>query len=86
MFLAEVVYPENVHRQRATAGSKLSQAEATWLAKVMPRRHSPDTDHFAKHLADFGGRDKVALGAKYIAVHVVARQGVCKHLAHVRCH
>mmetsp|Transcript_23464 Transcript_23464/g.41242 ORF Transcript_23464/g.41242 Transcript_23464/m.41242 type:complete len:261 (+) Transcript_23464:1432-2214(+) len=74
---------QDIGHERAAPGAQFGKNEAVGRPLIQPALRKAEPDQLAKHLADFGGGDKVALGPQWIAGGVVAFGGVQQRFGHV---
>jgi len=74
---------QEIADQHAAAWSQLRQDDRIRPAQVSPHHGAPQTDQFAKHLADLGCGDEVALRPDRVAPRIIALVGVVQRHRHI---
>lgn len=77
-----MTYAQHITHERASTRPEFDDLRLARFAQAHPLGEIPDAGQLAKHLADFGRRDKIALSAEHVAVHVISTQRVQQHLSH----
>ncbi len=93
MDLCRIVKPRNAARgaqdighQRPATRPGFGQGERRRSPLIQPCLCQPQADHFAKHLADFGGGGEIARRAERIARAVIAQRRVQQAFGHILGH